>query len=64
VLHRRDLEQGVARFYSLMIERDLFGTIRLVRSWGRRHSVHPVYGGLCFGHPSVADGSDNGSARL
>jgi predicted DNA-binding WGR domain protein len=25
----------VARFYSLMIERDLFGTIRLVRNWGR-----------------------------
>jgi predicted DNA-binding WGR domain protein len=23
VLHRRDPEQGVARFYSLMIERDL-----------------------------------------
>lgn len=35
VLHRIDREQGVARFYSLMIERDLFGTIRLVRNWGR-----------------------------
>jgi predicted DNA-binding WGR domain protein len=35
VLHRRDPVQGVARFYSLMIERDLFGTIRLVRNWGR-----------------------------
>ena len=23
------------RFYSLMIERDLFGTVRLVRNWGR-----------------------------
>jgi predicted DNA-binding WGR domain protein len=23
------------RFYSLMIERALFGTIRLVRNWGR-----------------------------
>src|SRR5215212_6565799 len=23
------------RFYSLMTERDLFGTIRLVRNWGR-----------------------------
>ncbi|KLK91267.1 hypothetical protein AA309_20575 [Microvirga vignae] len=34
VLHRRDSEQGRARFYSLMIERDLFGTIRLVRNWG------------------------------
>ncbi|WP_246777335.1 WGR domain-containing protein [Microvirga sp. VF16] len=28
-------EQGVRRFYSLMIERDLFGTIRLVSNWGR-----------------------------
>ena len=26
VLHRIDPEQGVRRFYSLMIERDLFGT--------------------------------------
>jgi predicted DNA-binding WGR domain protein len=34
-LHRIDPEQGVRRFYSLMIERDLFGTIRLVRNWGR-----------------------------
>ena len=32
---RIDPEQGVRRFYSLMIERDLFGTIRLVRHWGR-----------------------------
>ncbi|WP_338067386.1 WGR domain-containing protein [Microvirga aerophila] len=23
------------RFYSLMIEQDLFGTVRLVRNWGR-----------------------------
>jgi predicted DNA-binding WGR domain protein len=35
VLHRRDPERRVARFYSLMIERDLFGTVRLVRNWGR-----------------------------
>jgi predicted DNA-binding WGR domain protein len=35
VLHRREPERGVARFYSLMIERDLFGTVRLVRNWGR-----------------------------
>jgi predicted DNA-binding WGR domain protein len=35
VLHRRDSEQGVARFYLLMIERDLFGNIVLVRNWGR-----------------------------
>jgi predicted DNA-binding WGR domain protein len=25
----------MARFYSLMVERDLFDTVRLVRSWGR-----------------------------
>jgi predicted DNA-binding WGR domain protein len=35
VLHRIDPEQGVRRFYSLLIERDLFGTVRLVRNWGR-----------------------------
>ncbi|MBM6584108.1 WGR domain-containing protein [Microvirga sp. BT689] len=35
VLHRIDPEQGTRRFYSLMIERDLFGTVRLVRNWGR-----------------------------
>jgi predicted DNA-binding WGR domain protein len=35
VLHRRNPEQGVARFYSLMIERDLFGRVVLVRNWGR-----------------------------
>jgi predicted DNA-binding WGR domain protein len=35
VLHRIDPEQGIRRFYSLMIERDLFGTIRLVHHWGR-----------------------------
>ncbi len=28
-------EQGIRRFYSPMIERDLFGTVRLVRNWGR-----------------------------
>jgi predicted DNA-binding WGR domain protein len=35
VLHRIDPEQDMRRFYSLMIELDLFGTIRLVRNWGR-----------------------------
>jgi predicted DNA-binding WGR domain protein len=33
VLYQHDPEQGRARFLSLMIERDLFGTIRLV--WNR-----------------------------
>jgi predicted DNA-binding WGR domain protein len=35
VLHRIDPDRRVARFYRLMIERDLFGTVRLVRNWGR-----------------------------
>jgi predicted DNA-binding WGR domain protein len=35
VLHRIDPEQGIRRFYSLMIERDLFGRVMLVRNWGR-----------------------------
>ena len=35
VLHRINPEQGVRRFYSLMIERDLFGVVRLIRNWGR-----------------------------
>ncbi|MFC5087142.1 WGR domain-containing protein [Microvirga arabica] len=35
MLHRIDPEQGIRRFYSIMIEHDLFGTIRLVRNWGR-----------------------------
>ena len=35
VLHRIDPGQGIRRFYSLMIEKDLFGTVRLVRNWGR-----------------------------
>jgi len=35
MLRRIDPEHGMARFYTLMIERDLFGTVRLVRHWGR-----------------------------
>jgi predicted DNA-binding WGR domain protein len=35
VLRRVDPEHGMARFYMLNVERDLFGTIRLVRTWGR-----------------------------
>jgi predicted DNA-binding WGR domain protein len=35
MLHRIGPEQGIRRFYSLMIERNLFGTVRLVRNWGR-----------------------------
>jgi predicted DNA-binding WGR domain protein len=35
MLHRIDPAQGVRRFYSLIIERDLIGTICLVRNRGR-----------------------------
>lgn len=35
MLRRIDPEAGMARYYSLMIERDLFGTVRLVHQWGR-----------------------------
>lgn len=35
VLHRIDLAHGVWRFYALMLELDLFGSILLVRSWSR-----------------------------
>ncbi len=35
VLHRVDAETNVHRFYALMIERDLFGRVVLVRRWGR-----------------------------
>src|SRR4051812_343153 len=35
VLRRVDPERNVARFYALMIERDLFGRTVLVRHWGR-----------------------------
>ena len=35
MLRRIDPERCMARYYSLMIERDLFGTVRLVRQWGR-----------------------------
>ena len=35
VLRRIEPEQNVARFYTLMIEPDLFGRIILIRHWGR-----------------------------
>src|SRR3954454_2948737 len=34
-LRRVDPDTNVARFYALMIERDLFGRVVLVRRWGR-----------------------------
>ena len=35
MLRRVDPDAGTARYDALMIERDLFGTVRLVRHWGR-----------------------------
>ncbi len=34
-LRRVEPEQNLARFYALLIERDLFGRIILMRHWGR-----------------------------
>ena len=34
-LRRVDPDLRMARFYNLLIERDLFGDVRLVRAWGR-----------------------------
>ena len=34
-LRRCDSDKNVARFYSLDVERDLFGKVVLVRRWGR-----------------------------
>ncbi len=42
VLRRIDPDRHVARFYSLMIERDLFGAITLVRSLGRIGTACPA----------------------
>jgi predicted DNA-binding WGR domain protein len=39
MLRRIDPEHRIARFYSLMVEVDLFGTVRLVRQWGRIGAV-------------------------
>jgi len=38
VLRRVEPERNVARFYALMVERDLFGREVLVRHWGRIES--------------------------
>ena len=35
VLRRVEADTNVHRFYALMIERDLFGRVLLVRRWGR-----------------------------
>jgi predicted DNA-binding WGR domain protein len=35
VLRRVDAETNVPRFYALLIERDLFGRVVLIRRWGR-----------------------------
>jgi len=35
LLRRVEAETNVHRFYALMIERDLFGRVLLVRRWGR-----------------------------
>jgi len=34
ILRRPEPELRIARLYSVVIERDLFGAVQLVRSWG------------------------------
>jgi predicted DNA-binding WGR domain protein len=51
VLHRIDPEQGVRRFYSLMIERDMFGNVCLVCNWGQIGT---------FGHEMVTEFHERG----
>ncbi len=35
ILRRSDPELRIARFYNVMIERDLSGEVRFARAWGR-----------------------------
>jgi len=35
LLHRRQPDRNLARFYAISIERSLFGDFMLVRQWGR-----------------------------
>lgn len=35
VLHKIDASHGMARFYSLSLDVDLFGNTLLIREWGR-----------------------------
>ena len=61
VLHRIDPEQGIRRFYSLMIERDLFGTVCLEhRTKKRIHDAPP----LSTGQRWEPSGSDKSSDAL
>ncbi|MCT4655087.1 MAG: WGR domain-containing protein [Cohaesibacter sp.] len=48
LLHRSDARLNMRRFYLLTLQPDLFGSVSLVRNWGRiggrgqiRHDSHP-----------------------
>ncbi len=60
MLRRIDPELGMARFYSLMIERDLFGTVRLVRHWGR---IGAMQGGLAQDFTTQEEAGGPGTAH-
>ena len=55
VLHRIDPDQGVRRFYSLMIERDLFGTVRLKNVQSRHLMDRIKFEAFGFLEPGFAD---------
>jgi predicted DNA-binding WGR domain protein len=58
----------VARFYSLMIERDLFGRVVLVRNWGRIGTQRARAGGGVRlrdrGRPALEAVAQPSAARL
>jgi len=52
VLRRIDPERAIARYYSLVVERNLFGQTVLVRQWGR---IGTRGRELIEEHPSVGE---------
>ena len=45
-INRIDPERGIRRFYSFIIETDLFGNVRLVRNWKKIGTKGGAGGGL------------------
>lgn len=51
-LERNQPDRNMARFYSLAVESDLFGTILARRRWGR---IGTVGRALCIAHPTAEE---------
>jgi len=61
LLHRRDPDRNMARFYRLSLEPNLFGGVSLVRNWGRigtagrlRIDLHPSESAAEFARAEIA----------